>query len=89
MSGRSFLVAFTVICLAALIIWTIVRGRKVARTERSDAVFGNPDRALGGWYWVLCGVSSVMLIWFYFSWDAARAFVPTAANELCQPSMNA
>ena len=84
MTARSYLVAFTFICLAALIIWTIVRGRKVARTERSDAVFGNPDRALGGWYWVLCGVSSVMLIWFYFSWDAARAFVPTAANELCQ-----
>lgn len=84
MTGRSFLVAFTFICLAALIVWTIMRGRKVARTERSDAVFGNPDRALGGWYWVLCGVSSVMLVWFYFSWDAARAFVPTAANELCQ-----
>ncbi len=84
MSGRSTVVAVTVLCLIALFIWTIVKGRRIARTERVDAVFGNPDRAHGGWYWVLCGLSSVLLVWFYFSWDAARAFVPSAGNELCQ-----
>ncbi len=84
MSGRSILVGLTVLVLIGLIIWTIIRGRYVARTERIDAVFGNPERALGGWYWIICGVSSVLLIWFYFSWDAARAYVPTAANEMCQ-----
>jgi taurine transport system permease protein len=59
-------------------------GRRVIRTEKTDAVFGNPERALGGWYWVFAGVSSILLIWFYFSWDAARSFFPDAANELCQ-----
>ena len=53
-------------------------------TERTDLVFGNPAKALGGWYWIITGMSFVMLIWFYFSWDAARAYNPTAANELCQ-----
>lgn len=80
----NILVAITVIALAALLVWSILKGRSVAATERSDAVFGNPSRAEGGWYWVICGVSSVLLVWFIFSWDAARAFVPSAANEICQ-----
>ncbi|MGB0867583.1 MAG: ABC transporter permease, partial [Granulosicoccaceae bacterium] len=80
----NILVALSVITLIGLLIWSISKGRHIAATERTDAVFGNPSRAEGGWYWVICGVSSVLLIWFVFSWDAARAFVPSAANEICQ-----
>ncbi len=67
-----------------LLIGSTVYGRKLIRTEKTDAVFGNPVKALGGWHWVIAGVSSIMIVWFYFSWDAARAFYPDAANELCQ-----
>ncbi len=72
------------IILVALLLWSIYHGQKVIRTERTDAVFGNPIRAMGGWHWVICGVSSLMLFWYTFSWDAGRAFFPGAANELCQ-----
>lgn len=59
-------------------------GRRLIRTEKTDAVFGNPVKALGGWHWVVSGVATIVLMWLYFSWDAARAFFPQAANELCQ-----
>ncbi len=59
-------------------------GRKVARTEKTDAVFGNPERALGGWHWVSMGVCSILFLWYWFSWDAARSYFPLAGNELCQ-----
>jgi len=59
-------------------------GRRLIRNEKTDAVFGNPVRALGGWHWVISGVSTILLIWLYFSWDAARAFFPNAAGEMCQ-----
>jgi len=72
------------IVLIAAIIWAIVRGRKIIATEKTDAVFGNPIRALGGWHWVIAGVSTILALWFYFSWDAGRAFFPRAGNELCQ-----
>ncbi|MYD77655.1 MAG: ABC transporter permease, partial [Gammaproteobacteria bacterium] len=72
------------IILAAMFVWSIIHGQKVIRTERTDAVFGNPIRTMGGWHWVICGVSSLMLFWLTFSWDAGKAFFPEAANELCQ-----
>jgi len=81
---RGLIVGTLFIALIATVIWAVVYGRKLIRTEKTDAVFGNPERALGGWHWVLTGVSFILIIWFYFSWDAARAFRPTAANELCQ-----
>jgi len=77
-------VAILYIVLVIVLVWSIVHGRKVIRTERTDAVFGNPIRTQGGYHWVACGVSSLMLVWFTFSWDAGRAFFPNAANELCQ-----
>ena len=81
---RSLIVGTIFIALILGLIAAYVYGRKVIRTEKTDAVFGNPERALGGWYWVFAGVASILLIWFYFSWDAARSFFPQAANELCQ-----
>ncbi len=81
---RNTIVAFLIIGLIISLVLSIAKGRQVMATERTDLVFGNPAKALGGWYWIVTGMSFVMLIWFYFSWDAARAYNPTAANELCQ-----
>lgn len=81
---RGFIVGLIFILLLIGVVAATVRGRRIIRTEKTDAVFGNPERALGGWHWVFTGVASLLLVWFYFSWDAARSFFPTAANELCQ-----
>jgi taurine transport system permease protein len=81
---RNTIVAFLIIGLLVSLALSVLKGRQVMTTERTDLVFGNPAKALGGWYWIVTGMSFVMLIWFYFSWDAARAYNPTAANELCQ-----
>lgn len=69
------------IALVILLVWSIARGRNAPNVL---AVFGNPARTHGSGHWVVCGVSSLLLIWLVFSWDAARAFFPRAANELCQ-----
>ena len=59
-------------------------GRRQAVLTAKDEVFGDPERTKGGWYWAVCGVSALLLIWFYFSWGIGRAYFPNAANEMCQ-----
>ncbi|MDC0435945.1 ABC transporter permease subunit [Candidatus Pelagibacter sp.] len=66
------------------IIGCIMYGRKLIRTERVDAVFGNPDRAKGGTHWIIVGSGVILLTWLYYSWDIAKSFYPQSANELCQ-----
>jgi len=66
------------------VIGCILYGRKLIRTEKIDAVFGNPERAKGGIHWVIVGSSFLLLTWLYYSWDIAKAFYPKSANELCQ-----
>ena len=66
------------------IIGCVLYGRKLIRTEKVDAVFGNPERAKGGIHWVIVGSSFLLLIWLYYSWDIAKSFFPRSANELCQ-----
>jgi len=66
------------------VIGCILYGRKLIKTEKVDAVFGNPERALGGTHWVIVGSSFLLLIWLYYSWDIAKGFYPKSANELCQ-----
>ena len=66
------------------IIGCVVYGRRLIRTEKVDAVFGNPERALGGTHWVIVGSSFILLVWLYYSWDIAKGFYPKSANELCQ-----
>ena len=73
----TFLVIFAV-------IGSILYGQRLAKTEKSDAVFGNPERAKGGIHWVVVGTSFLLLSWLYYSWDIAKAFYPKSANELCQ-----
>ena len=72
------------VALIAAFVGSILYGRRLVRIEVSDAVFGNPSRTRNGWHWVVAGVSSILILWFYFSWDAARSFFPLAGNELCQ-----
>ena len=66
------------------VVGCILYGRRLIRTEKIDAVFGNPERALGGTHWVIVGSSFLLLIWLYYSWDIAKGFYPKSANELCQ-----
>jgi len=66
------------------IIGCIFYGRKLIKTEKIDAVFGNPERSKGGTHWVIVGSSVILLVWLYYSWDIAKSFYPKSANELCQ-----
>jgi len=66
------------------VIGCILYGRKLIKTEKVDAVFGNPERAKGGTHWIIVGCSFILLTWLYYSWDIAKAFYPKSANELCQ-----
>jgi taurine transport system permease protein len=66
------------------IIGCIMYGRKLIKTEKVDAVFGNPERARGGTHWIVVGSGVILLTWLYYSWDIAKSFYPQSANELCQ-----
>ncbi len=75
-----FITFFTIFAVVGAILY----GRKLIKTEKSDAVFGNPERAKGGMHWVVVGSSFLLLSWLYYSWDIAKSFYPKSANELCQ-----
>ncbi len=78
------LTAIIIIILFLTLIGSIIYDRKLVKTEKIDAVFGNPERTNGGFHWVIAGSCTILLLWFYFSWDLARSFHPKSANELCQ-----
>ena len=73
----TFLIIFAV-------IGSILYGQRLIKTEKSDAVFGNPERAKGGVHWIVVGTSFLILSWLYYSWDIAKSFYPKSANDLCQ-----
>jgi len=75
-----FVTFFTIFAVVGAILY----GRKLIKTEKTDAVFGNPERAKGGIHWVIVGSSFLLLSWLYYSWDIAKSFYPKSANELCQ-----
>ena len=81
---RADITAVLIIGLVLAFIWSIYIGRKETAARETDEVFGDPERTKGGWYWAVCGLSALMLVWFYFSWGMGRAYFPQAANELCQ-----
>ena len=78
------LTQFTTILIFVAIIGCILYGRRLIKTEKVDAVFGNPERAKGGTHWIVVGSSAILLVWLYYSWDIAKGFYPKSANELCQ-----
>jgi len=75
-----FVTFFTILAVVGAILY----GRRLIKTEKTDAVFGNPERAKGGMHWVVVGSSFLILSWLYYSWDIAKSFYPKSANELCQ-----
>ena len=78
------LTQFITILILVSIVGCVLYGRRLIRTERVDAVFGNPERAKGGTHWIIVGSSAILLVWLYYSWDIAKGFYPKSANELCQ-----
>ena len=78
------LTQFATILIFVAIIGCILYGRRLIKTEKVDAVFGNPERAKGGKHWIVVGSSAILLVWLYYSWDIAKGFYPKSANELCQ-----
>ena len=78
------LIQIITILILVSIVGCILYGRKLIKTEKIDAVFGNPERAKGGTHWVIVGSSAILLVWLYYSWDIAKGFYPKSANELCQ-----
>ena len=81
---RASIALVVIIGLAVAFVASIQIGLKQTRLRAKDQVFGDPDRTKGGWFWALCGVSALLLVWFYYSWGIARAAFPASANELCQ-----
>ena len=72
-----------ILCLLSFLV-TVFIGLRTNFIRPDKEVFGDPERTKGGWYWAICGISALLLIWFYFSWGVGRAYFPDAANEMCQ-----
>jgi taurine transport system permease protein len=81
---RASFAAVIIIMVVVMFFASIVIGVKQSALSAKDEVFGDPERTKGGWYWTVCGVATLLLVWFYFSWGAARAYFPESANEMCQ-----
>ena len=75
---------FITILLVLALLGSFFYGSRLVKTEKIDAVFGDPDRAKGGIHWIIAGSSTILLLWLFFSWDIAKSFYPDSANELCQ-----
>lgn len=82
--NRALIAAVVIIVLLVAFIFSIIIGRKQGVTRSKDEIFGDPVKTKGGWYWSVCGISALLLVWFYYSWGAGRAYFPQAANEMCQ-----
>ena len=64
--SRASIAFFIIIGLVAAFVWSIRKGLVETRRRAKDEVFGDPERTRGGWYWAVCGVSALMLVWFYY-----------------------
>ncbi len=82
--NRAIAAAIIILLLVGSLLASTIYGIQQTRLREKEQVFGDPERTVGGWFWAVSGVSALLLVWFYFSWGAARAFFPQAANELCQ-----
>ena len=78
--NRASIAAVIIIALVVMFVASIVIGRKQAHRTAKDAVFGDPERTRGGWYWAVCGVAALMLVWFYFI--PSDEFPMMVANQL-------
>ncbi|MFT5225058.1 MAG: taurine transport system permease protein [Polaribacter sp.] len=72
------------VLLILAIIGAFFYESRLVKNEKIDAVFGDPEKSKGGVHWIIAGSSTILLLWLFFSWDVAKSFYPTSANELCQ-----
>lgn len=72
------------VLLILAIIGAFYYESRIVKTEKIDAVFGDPEKSKGGIHWIIAGSSTILLVWLFFSWDVAKSFYPESANELCQ-----
>ncbi len=72
------------VLLILAIIGSFYYESRIVKTEKIDAVFGDPEKSKGGIHWIIAGSSTILLFWLFFSWDVAKSFAPDSANELCQ-----
>ena len=82
--NRASIAALIVLILVVMFVASIYLGFKQSDLHSKDTVFGDVERTKGGGYWAVCGISTLMLLWFYFSWGLGRAYFPEAGNEMCQ-----
>ncbi len=82
--NRASIAAVIIFALFIAFVASIVIGKKQNALTEKDEVFGDPERTKGGWPWAVCGISALLLVWFYYSWGVGRAYFPQSANELCQ-----
>lgn len=82
--NRASIAAVLILLILAAFVVSLLIGKRQARLQAKDEVFGDPQRTRGGWYWALLGVCTILLTWFYFSWGVGRAYFPQTANEMCQ-----
>ncbi|MAH85347.1 MAG: taurine ABC transporter permease [Rhodospirillaceae bacterium TMED8] len=82
--NRGLVAALMIFSLVVLFMWALFVGWRDTVLTSKNQVFGDPQRTSGGWYWTICGASTLMLVWFYFSWGIGRAYMPSAANDMCQ-----
>ena len=63
---------FITLAIIVAIIGCIMYGRKLIRTEKVDAVFGNPERAKGGTHWIIVGSSVILLTCLLYTSPSPR-----------------
>ena len=61
--NRASFAAVIIIVLLIAFVASIVIGRKQSALTAKDEVFGDPERTKGGWYWAVCGISALMLVY--------------------------
>ena len=82
--SRGSVAGVVIFILAIMFVASVFIGKRQSVLSANKEVFGDPERTKGGWYWSVCGISALLLVWFYFSWGVGRAYFPHAANEMCQ-----
>ena len=69
-------IGFLTIGIIIAVIGAILYGRRLVKTEKTDAVFGNPERAKGGAHWVVVGASFLIFFMALLFMGYCKSFLP-------------
>ena len=58
------------------VIGAILYGQRLIKTEKTDAVFGNPEKAKGGAHWVIVGTSFLIIVMALLFMGYSKSFLP-------------